>query len=433
VVEELTPNTFKTVFPSRSELQRMIEWGAVQSKDHKAVMIIEESAGGSFFKQALKRVWVQMTGLPEELRDYPTIWAIGTILGVTKDVDMKFTRSMHKPRFQVMVLDLELIPHSVDVVICDFIYELHFKVDAEQMQENPVLLKIDEKDDLVEDGAGKDNFHGSSNMQIDHAGTRQRDGGTMPEPNQQHDNSGSHGTKKMLFQLMDSEVTDLRTMSHAMITELESDDGGVEHPEVVIGSDQNVIHQKDETAELVARDQVKLLAAIPEASPPSRRSKRRVDNADQANLEWAEKLKAAHNLDASYDQGTTDSNANSILHLSKEHIIDNLESIGINLGNDALEVGKSVETIKSRESITLVDHDSKDVISKLFDQEEKEVMEEEEVDKLVLNALCCEIIDEVLDLDSANPLDCKTIPRKKSPRQSQKGKGLAKGTNHSTA
>jgi hypothetical protein len=33
-------------------------------------MIIEESAGGRFFKQALKRVWVQMTGLPEELRDY---------------------------------------------------------------------------------------------------------------------------------------------------------------------------------------------------------------------------------------------------------------------------------------------------------------------------------------------------------------------------
>jgi hypothetical protein len=81
VVEELTPNTFKTAFPSRSELQRMIEWGAVQSKDRKAVMLIEEGAGGSFFKQALKRLWVQMTRLSEELRDYPTIWAIGTILG----------------------------------------------------------------------------------------------------------------------------------------------------------------------------------------------------------------------------------------------------------------------------------------------------------------------------------------------------------------
>jgi hypothetical protein len=53
-VEEISPNMFKTSFPSRSELHRMIEWGAVQSKDHKVVMIIEESAGGSFFKQGCK-------------------------------------------------------------------------------------------------------------------------------------------------------------------------------------------------------------------------------------------------------------------------------------------------------------------------------------------------------------------------------------------
>jgi hypothetical protein len=30
-----------------------------------------------------------MIGLPGELREYLTIWAIGSILGVTKDVDMK--------------------------------------------------------------------------------------------------------------------------------------------------------------------------------------------------------------------------------------------------------------------------------------------------------------------------------------------------------
>jgi hypothetical protein len=99
VIEEIEPNTFNATFPIRSELQRMIEWGAVQSKDRKAVMIIEEGAGLSFLKQALIRVWVQMTGLPEELRDYPTIWAIGTILGVTKEVDMKFTRAFDRLRF----------------------------------------------------------------------------------------------------------------------------------------------------------------------------------------------------------------------------------------------------------------------------------------------------------------------------------------------
>jgi hypothetical protein len=105
---------FKTSFPSRSELQRMIEWGVMQTKDRKVVMVIEEGAGGSIFKQALRHVWVQMTSLPEELQDFPTIWVIGNILEVTKDVDMKFTRTFDRPRFQVLVLDPALILHSVE-------------------------------------------------------------------------------------------------------------------------------------------------------------------------------------------------------------------------------------------------------------------------------------------------------------------------------
>jgi hypothetical protein len=85
-------NNFKTTFPSRTELQRMIEWGTVQTKDRKAAMVIEGD-GNIKFKQAMRKIWVQMTGVPSELGDFSTIWAIGTILGVTKDVDMGFTRS----------------------------------------------------------------------------------------------------------------------------------------------------------------------------------------------------------------------------------------------------------------------------------------------------------------------------------------------------
>jgi hypothetical protein len=43
------------------------------------------------FKQALMKILLQMTGLPKELVDCPTIWVIGTILGVTKDANMRFT------------------------------------------------------------------------------------------------------------------------------------------------------------------------------------------------------------------------------------------------------------------------------------------------------------------------------------------------------
>jgi hypothetical protein len=50
----------------------------------------------------------------------------------------------------------------------------------------------------------------------------------------------------------------------------------------------------------------------------------------------------------------------------RTHIVDNLGSIGINLGNDVIEVGRSVDIIKSRENIRYVDHDTKDEISRIF-------------------------------------------------------------------
>jgi hypothetical protein len=102
---------------------------------------------------------VQMTGLPRELREYLTIWAIGTILGVTKDVDMKFTREYERARLQVLVLDPSLIPQSIDVVIGEFIYELHFRVErAEMIHPIPIDMEDDAMDDREEEGEGHGNI-----------------------------------------------------------------------------------------------------------------------------------------------------------------------------------------------------------------------------------------------------------------------------------
>jgi hypothetical protein len=83
-VEEIEKNIFKMVFPSKGEMLHMIQWGGLQTKDRKAKLVIEELGGGSNIKQVMKKVWVQMSKLPNELRDYLTIWAIGTILGLQK-------------------------------------------------------------------------------------------------------------------------------------------------------------------------------------------------------------------------------------------------------------------------------------------------------------------------------------------------------------
>jgi hypothetical protein len=103
--------------------------------------------GGGNIKQVMKKVWVQMGNLPIELRDYLTIWAVGTILGVTKDVDMIFTRQYNHPRLQVLVLDPALIPTFVDVVIRDNVYELHFRVEPEEMHGLPKPLDMEDDSD----------------------------------------------------------------------------------------------------------------------------------------------------------------------------------------------------------------------------------------------------------------------------------------------
>jgi hypothetical protein len=72
--------------------------GVVHSKFQNAKLRIEERMVD---KEVMPRVWVQFTGLPPHLRDYLIIWAVGSILGVTKDVGMVFTRRFDICRLQV--------------------------------------------------------------------------------------------------------------------------------------------------------------------------------------------------------------------------------------------------------------------------------------------------------------------------------------------
>jgi hypothetical protein len=57
---------------------------------------------------------------------------------------MRFTRTIDKSRLQVLVLDHSLIPNSVDVVIGDYIYELHFQVEPEEGQDKSELMDMDD-------------------------------------------------------------------------------------------------------------------------------------------------------------------------------------------------------------------------------------------------------------------------------------------------
>ena len=68
---------------------------------------------------------------------------MGTILGATKMVDMKFTKRFGRPRLRVAVLSPELISDLVDVVIGEFVYELQFRLETEEEENDPRLIDMD--------------------------------------------------------------------------------------------------------------------------------------------------------------------------------------------------------------------------------------------------------------------------------------------------
>lgn len=46
------------------------------------------------YKYEIPKVLMQFRGLSKELREFPIIWAIGSILGVNRMVDMKFNKKI---------------------------------------------------------------------------------------------------------------------------------------------------------------------------------------------------------------------------------------------------------------------------------------------------------------------------------------------------
>jgi hypothetical protein len=75
------------------------------------------------------------------------------------------------------------------------------------------------------------------------------------------------------------------------------------------------------------------------------------------------------------------------LQFSNEHVGDNLSAVGISLGSNMESVAISVACVRETEIKTLDTISKEDKISLIFDKEEKEELEAEEVDKLILNSL----------------------------------------------
>ncbi|WVZ95111.1 hypothetical protein U9M48_040913 [Paspalum notatum var. saurae] len=136
-------DSFTATFPSREELNRLIEWGPVVAKCVKATLTIEEK-GGNYFRFEIPKVWVQFRGLPDDmLVNFNILWAVGSALGVSRKVDLKFTREHKIARIRVGCLDPNLIPEFLSMLIGEHVYDLQFRAEKNMDPENPSPIDMD--------------------------------------------------------------------------------------------------------------------------------------------------------------------------------------------------------------------------------------------------------------------------------------------------
>lgn len=396
VVHDNGNGSFRTIFPSAAELKRMVEWGKVHTKVGDAEMQIVERGVGNEVKYVIPKVWVQCKGIPSELREYLIIWAVGSILGITKTVDMVFTRRYDIARLQVLVLDPSLIPEVVDVVIGDYLYELAFRVEPENGPEEPIPMDMDNI--------------GDGDFEKKNDGNEKGDSGKEPGPG--GSSQSKLGSGSMFYEKGGPSL-------HSIQVGLTADSGGLNlSDEEFDGLHDDVIgvERVQSQESLVAK-----LSAIPEAAvSPSRRSKRRASDSDQLVLQRAEKSKADKNLENLHVKGNLINDV-SFLHFSNDQISASIKSLGIITSSPNVVLDDVINDLRSMEENRLSDHVRLSTTKGFSNNVDGDLVDDHFDDNFLLQHLCSEIMEEVMDSggDCDNCLQT-TLDSRDSPSNSKK-------------
>ena len=115
-VKRRSSSEFKVLFPTKGDLAKMTRFNA-EIKEGVTLKFQEFKEDEEYFGHALPVVWMRVLNLSTILMEYLVLWALGTLFGVTQDVDMVTTRASSFGRFAVAVLDPEAIPTKLDVII----------------------------------------------------------------------------------------------------------------------------------------------------------------------------------------------------------------------------------------------------------------------------------------------------------------------------
>ncbi|KAM0846813.1 hypothetical protein ACQ4PT_055430 [Festuca glaucescens] len=95
-------NVFRVKFPNKSEAQRMKAFRTYPVPDRASDLIFEDWSALEDPLYMLPEVWLRVRGIPADVRtDFLSLWAVGTLFGKTKEVDMVHTRKNKELRLRI--------------------------------------------------------------------------------------------------------------------------------------------------------------------------------------------------------------------------------------------------------------------------------------------------------------------------------------------
>ena len=114
---DITPvdNDFRVVFPTTADLIRLRRLKPVDVQGTSITMHFEDWTSRRLDKWGFFDVWIRVLGCPDTLcRDYLGLFAVGSLVGKVKEVDMKFTREHNIARMRVDCVNPRLISRYLD-------------------------------------------------------------------------------------------------------------------------------------------------------------------------------------------------------------------------------------------------------------------------------------------------------------------------------
>ncbi|KAM0836514.1 hypothetical protein ACQ4PT_062275 [Festuca glaucescens] len=91
-ITQTEENLFSVVYPSKADKARLRKINDIKVDESGCTMFFEEGTDQNLDSWRIREAWVRVSGCPKELRDdYLALFAVGSLIGKTKQVDMEFT------------------------------------------------------------------------------------------------------------------------------------------------------------------------------------------------------------------------------------------------------------------------------------------------------------------------------------------------------